>query len=435
MPALRIAYLNARLLDPASGLDTNGALLTDGGLIADLGPELFADGVPTEIETIDCTGRCLAPGLVDCHVFVGEPGAEHKETFATASLAAAAGGVTSFATMPNTDPVIDDVALVEYIRRHANESGRVRIYPVAAATKGLGGRQLTEIGMLKAAGAVAFGDGDRAIADAQVMRRVLAYANAHDGLVIQHAEEPVLAAGGAMNEGEVATRLGLPGLPATAEVIMVERDLRLVELTGARYHAAHLSTAAALDAVRAGKARGLAVTCGTAPHYFALNETAIGEYRTFAKTSPPLRVESDRRAVVEALADGTIDIISSGHRPQDSESKRLPFAQAAFGVVGLETLLAVTLELHHDGTVPLITLLKAMTATPAALLGLDCGVLKPGAPADLVVFDPALSWQVDADLFQSKSKNSAFDGRPVRGRCIRTVVDGMTVFLDTVEGD
>ncbi len=431
----RIAYLNARLLDPASGLDGIGALLTDGGLIADLGPELFADGVPAELETIDCTGLCLAPGLVDAHVFVGEPGAEHKETFATASLAAAAGGVTSFAAMPATDPVIDDVALVEYIRRHANESGRARIYPVAAATKGLGGHQLTEIGLLKAAGAVAFGDADRAIADARVMRRVLAYASAHDALVIQHAEEPALAAGGAMNEGEVATRLGLAGIPAAAEAIMLERDLRLVQLTGARYHAAQLSTAAALDAVRAARARGLAVTCGTAPHYFALNETAVGEYRTFAKTSPPLRAESDRRAVAEALADGTIDVVSSGHCPQDSESKRLPFAQAAFGVVGLETLLAVTLELHHQSDVPMITLLGAMTATPAGLLGLDCGVLKPGAPADLVVFDPALPWRVDPDRFRSKSKNSAFEGRPVRGRCVRTVVGGKTVFVDDAESD
>ncbi len=434
MAAPRIAYLNARLIDPASGLDAIGALLTDGRLIADLGPGLFADGVPAEIETIDCAGRCLAPGLVDSHVFVGEPGAEHQETFATASLAAAAGGVTSFAAMPNTDPVIDDVALVEYVRRHANESGRVRIYPIAAATKGLGGRQLTEIGMLKAAGAVAFGDGDRAIADAQVLRRVLAYASAHDALVIQHAEEPSLAADGAMNEGEVATRLGLAGIPAAAEVIMVERDLRLVELTGARYHAAQLSTAAALDAMRTAKSRGLAVTCGTAPHYFALDETAIGEYRTFAKTSPPLRADSDRRAVAEAVADGTIDVISSAHCPRDTESKRLPFAQAAFGVVGLETLLAVTLELHHDGAVPLITLLKAMTASPAALLGLDCGVLAPGAPADLVVFDPALPWHVDADRFRSKSKNSAFEGRAVRGRCVRTVVEGKTLFVDDTQG-
>ena len=428
MSAPRTAYLNARLLDPASGLDTTGALLTEGERIVDLGPELFADGVPAEIETIDCAGHCLAPGLVDMHVFVGEPGAEHQETFATASRAAAAGGITSFAVMPNTNPVIDDVALVEYVRRHANESGPVQIYPVAAVTKGLGGSQLTEIGLLKAAGAVAFSDADRAVADAQVMRRALSYASAHDALLVQHAEEPSLAADGAMNEGEIATRLGLAGIPAAAETVIVERDLRLVELTGARYHAAHLSTATALEAMRLAKARGLAVTCGTAPQYFALNETAIGEYRTFAKTSPPLRAEADRAAVAAAVADHTIDVISSAHCPQDSDSKRLPFEQAAFGVVGLETLLPVTLELHHNATAPLLTLLKAMTVTPASLLGLECGVLKAGAPADLVVFDLQAPWRIDADRFRSKSKNSAFDKRPVQGRCLRTVVGGETVF-------
>jgi len=433
MPEQRLAYLNARLLDPASGRDEVGHVLIEDGLIAAVGPDIFPNRVPDRTEVIDLDGLCLAPGLVDMHARIGEPGAEHKESFESAAAAARAGGVTTLCTLPNTEPVIDNVALVEYVHRRANEGSDVHIRPFAAATQGLNGRQLTEFGLLQAAGAVAFTDGDRAIADATVMRRALSYSTAFDVLIVQHVEEPSLAHNGAMNEGELATRLGLKGIPTAAETIMLERDIRLVEVTGARYHAAHLTTAKALDAMRRAKADGLPVSCGTAPHYFALNENEVNGYRTFAKVSPPLRSEDDRRAVVEAIRDGTIDVISSGHAPEDPEAKRQPFEQAAFGAAGLETMLALGLQLHMSEDVPLLSVLACMTCNPARLLGLDCGILQAGHPADLVIFDPGAPWVVDSKKFRSKSKNSPFDERPMQGHAVRTVVEGRTVFVRRVE--
>ncbi len=425
-PTDRVAYVNARLLDPASGLDAPGALLTEGREIADLGPALFAGGVPDGIAVIDCGGHCLAPGLVDLRVQLREPGDEHKETISTASLAAAAGGVTSMVALPNTDPVVDGVAGVEFVARRAREVKLVKVYTYGSITRGLEGRQMTELGLLKDYGAVGFTDGERAVAGAQVMRRALDYSRAFDTIIIQHPEEPGLA-GGAMNEGEVATRLGLAGIPAAAEAIMVERDLRLVELTGGRYHAAHLSTGAAVELMRAAKARGLPVTCDTAPHYFTLNEHAVGDYRTFAKVTPPLRCEADRAAVADGVADGTIDAIASDHSPHDQDSKRQPFAVAAFGIVGLETLLPLSLELAHKGRMSLLDVLRRPTVAPAEVLGLKAGRLEKGAPADLLVFDLEHPWRIDPALFRSKSKNSPFEGHPVQGRVLRTVVDGRTI--------
>ena len=425
----RRAYLNARLIDPASGLDGPGALLTEDGVIADLGPRLFAEGVPEGIETVDCAGHVLCPGLIDMRAYLGEPGAGHKETLASASHAAAAGGVTTLVAMPDTEPVIDDVSLVELLARRARDNAIVRVHPTAAITKGLGGAEMTEFGSLAAAGAVAFSDGTRTVANARVMRRALSYASAFDVLIDHFPQEPSLSEEGCMNEGEVATRLGLAGIPAAAEAIALDRDLRLVALTETtRYHASHLSTAAAIDSMRAAKAMGLPVSCSAAPHHFALNESEVGEYRTFAKTAPPLRAESDRRAVVEGLADGTIDVISSGHAPQDQESKRRPFAQAAYGISGLETMLPLALELHHNGQVPLLAVLGAMTAAPARLLRLECGVLEAGVPADLVLIDLEVPWRIDPEAFRSKSKNSPFEDRPVQGRAHRTVVAGVEVY-------
>jgi dihydroorotase len=424
----RVAYINARLLDPATGLDEHGALLTDGARIADFGRRLFADGVPDGVEAIDLGGQCLAPGLVDMRAQLGEPGEEHKETILTASRSAAAGGVTATVCLPNTDPVIDDVSGIEFIARRAREVKLVKVFAYAAATKKLQGRELTEMGLLSEAGAVAFTDGVKAIADAVTMRRALSYASTFGLLIVQHPEEPRLADGGMMNAGEIATRLGLAGIPREAEVIMIERDLRLVELTGARYHAAHISTREAVDVIRQAKRRGLPVTCDTAPPYFALTETDVGDYRTFAKLSPPLRGEMDRRAIVEGLADGTIDAIGSDHTPHDQDSKRVPFSQAAPGVVGLETLLPLTLELVHNGKLPLLKALAAVTCRPADILGLPLGRLAKGGPADLVVFDPDRLWRIDADRLLSKSKNCPFDHRPVTGRATRTVVDGRTVY-------
>lgn len=434
----KVAYINVRLLDPASGLDGLGALLTEDEAIADFGPGLFRASsgwrVPSGIPIVDGKGACLAPGLVDMRVQLREPGEEHKETFKTAGEAAVAGGVTSMVCLPNTDPVIDDVASVEFVARRARKVELAKVYPYAAATQRLAGKELAEMGMLAQAGALAFTDGVQAIADARVMRRALAYAATFDLLIVQHPEEPTLAQGGAMNAGETATRLGLSGIPREAEVIVLERDLRLVGATGGRYHAAHLSTAPAIEAVRQAKRQGLRVTADTAPPYFALNELAVGDWRTFTKLSPPLRDEADRLAVVEGLKDGTIDAIASDHAPQDQDSKRLPFAQAAFGGVGLETLLAVALELHHNGALPLLQVLGLLTHKPADILGLEAGRLKKGAPADLVLFDPDAAWKVVADRFRSKSKNSPFDGRPVQGRCLRTVIDGRTVFAAEAQG-
>jgi len=422
------AFINARLLDPVRGIDVQGGLLVDDGRIAGLGPTLFNDGIPAQATVIDCAGLCLAPGLVDLRAELREPGFEHQETFATGSQAAAAGGITSLVCLPNTEPVIDDVSLVEYIRRRAREAGLVHIYPAAAATRGLRGEALTEIGLLQEAGAVLFTDGVQAIGDSLIMRRLLSYARTFDALIMQHPEDPRLAAEGAMNEGETAARLGLSGIPAVAEVIMVERDLRLVESTGGRLHIGHVSTAASLDRIRRAKADGLRVTCDTAPPYFALTEVAVGDYRTFAKLSPPLRRQADREAIIEGLRDGTIDAVASDHSPHDPDSKRLPFAQAAFGAVGLELLLPLVLELVHGSGLPLLDGLAAVTSRPAEILGIPAGRLAPGLPADLVLFDLERAWRFDAAKLKSKSKNTPFDGRPLQGRAVKTVVNGQIVF-------
>ena len=422
----RTLFRDARLLDPGSSMDQTGDLLVENGRIAALGGRLSAG---SSDETIDCAGACLAPGLIDMRVELREPGAEHQESMQSGGRAAVAGGVTTMVALPNTNPVIDDMALIEFVARRSRDVGLARIRTYAAATKGLKGRELTEFGLLAAAGALAFTDGGQAISDAVVMRRALAYARTFDLLVMQHPEEPSLAAGGAMNEGEVATRLGLSGITPAAEVIMVERDLRLCEITGGRLHIAHLSTAAAIEAIRQAKRRGLPVTCDTAPHYFALNETAVGDYRTFAKVSPPLRSETDRHAVVAGLKDGTIDAVASDHSPHDQDSKRLPFASAASGIVALETLLPLTLELYHNGHLGLLEALAKLTRSPATILRLPEGRLAVGAAADLIVFDLDRPRRIDVDAFRSKSKNSPFDGRPVQGRVLRTIVAGRSVFI------
>lgn len=424
----RVAYINAHLIDPASGLDAKGALLTEGETIADLGPGLFKSGVPEGIAAVDCKGACLGPGLVDIRVQLREPGEEHKETISTAGAAAIAGGVTSMVCLPNTQPVIDDVAVVEFIARRAREVKRAKVYAYAACTRGLKGKDITEMGLLSEAGAVGFTDGVRAIADAGVMRRALSYSTAFNALIVQHPEEPSLAGGGAMNEGEVATRLGIAGIPPAAEAIIVGRDLRLVEMTGGRYHVAHVSTAETVELIRRAKAKGLPVTCDTAPPYFALNELAVGDYRSFAKLSPPLRGEQDRQAVVAGLADGAIDAIASDHAPQDQDSKRLPFVQAEFGGIGLETLLALSLELYHNRKLGLIEVMRRLTEAPARILGLKAGRLEKGAPADLLLFDPGRPWVVQEQAIRSKSKNTPFERRPVQGMALHTVIDGRTVF-------
>ncbi len=424
----RTAFRNARLIDPASGLDVKGGLLVENGRIADVGPRLFNDAEPNDPEVIDCKGLVLAPGLIDMRVFTGEPGSEHRETLELASEAAAAGGVTTIIVMPNTDPVIDEPSLVDFIRRRAQATAKVRVAPMAALTKGLDGEVMTEIGLLKEAGAVAFTDADRTIANARVLRRCLAYASTFGALIVGHAEDPDLTEGASATEGEFAMRLGLPGAPAAAEAIIVERDIRLVELTGARYHFAQISTRASLDAIAAAKARGLPVTCGVAAHHLALNELDVASYRTFMKVKPPLRSEADRSAMVEGVASGVIDVIVSCHDPQAADTKRQTFAQAAFGAVGLETLLPVALGLHHDGRAPLAHVLRTLTAAPAKILGLNAGTLSKGAPADLVLIDPEEPFTLHGDDLRSRARNTPFEGKRFHGRAVRTFVGGVTVF-------
>ncbi len=424
----RTAYLGARLIDPASGYDAVGGILTDGDTIADLGPQVTADTVPDDSAVVDASGLIAAPGLVDLRAHLREPGFEHQETIHSASRSAAVGGVTTMACMPTTRPAIDDVALVHFIERRARETSLVKVHPVAAVTRGREGSQLTEIGLLADAGALAFSDGPRPIMNANVLRRALSYGTIFGALIMHHAEDSNLSGSGVMNAGEAATRLGLQGMPPQSESIMVARDIRLVEMTGGRLHVAGITTAESVTLVRDAKERGLPVTADTAPHYLVLNENAVGDYLTFTKVRPPLRSEDDRQALAESLKDGVIDAITSNHEPRDQDSKRQPFAQAAFGIVGLETILPLVMELVANGRLALGEALALVTCRPADLLRLKAGRLKPGWPADIVLIDASRSWTIDARAFQSKSKNSPFHGRTAGARVVRTVVNGRTVF-------
>ncbi len=416
---------DVRLLDPASGLDLLGRLLVRDGLIADLGAGL---GRPDGADVLDGDGAVLCPGLVDMRAALGEPGYEYRETIASAAQAAAAGGITTLAALPDSLPAIDDPALVRLLRARGEETGSLTILPYGAVTRGCRGEELAEMGLLLEAGAVAFTDGRRAIGNARMMRLALSYARGFGARIVQHPEDPVLADGGTATEGELATRLGLPGIPAAAEEIIVARDISLARLTGGSVHFAHVSTARALALIRAAKDAGLHVTCDTAPPYFDLNETAIGDFRTYAKLSPPLRPDSDRIAVAAALIDGTIDAVASDHQPRDADDKRFPFAQASAGGAGLATLLAVTLAQVHGSGLPLVQAIDLLTARPARLLGAGAGTLAKGAVADLCLFDPERAWKVDARLLPGKAQNTPFDGRALEGRVIGTWKAGRRVF-------
>ncbi len=369
----------------------------------------------------------LAPGLVDMRAFVGEPGAEHRETLASASRAAAAGGVTTVVCMPDTNPPIDDPAVVDYLVRRARDTAIVRMIPAAALTKGLAGREMTELGLLREAGAAYVTDGAKSVTNAQVLRRALTYARDVGALVVNHCEDPDLVGDGVMNEGELASRLGLHGIPREAETIMLERDLRLVRLTGGRYHAAMVSCADSIAVIARAKAEGLPVTCGVSINSLTLNENDIGPYRTFLKLSPPLRHEDDRIAMVEALADGLIDVVVSDHNPQDVETKRVPFAECADGAIGLQTMLAAGLRLVHNGEIELMTLLRALSTRPADILGLPQGRLAVGAPADLILLDPDEPFVLDVADLHSKSKNTPLEGARLQGRVHMTIVEGRVV--------
>lgn len=421
-------FSHARIVDPSRSIDEIGTVVVQGTKIAAAGKEALNQGAPEGATVVDCTGLTVMPGLVDTRVFIGEPGAEHRETIASASMAAAAGGVTALVMMPDTHPVIDDVALVEFVLRTARDTAVVNIFPAAAITKGLAGREMTEFGLLREAGAVAFTDGRHTIRNSLVMRRALTYARDFDAVVAHETQDADLASAGVMNEGLYASWLGLAGIPREAELIPLERDLALARLTRGAYHAAKISTAMAADAIRRAKADGARVTAGAAIYNLALNEHDVGEYRTFFRLTPPLRAEEDRLAMIEALRDGTLDVVVSSHDPQDVDTKRLPFADAAAGAIGLETLLAVALRLYHNGDVPLIRLAEVLSTAPARLFGLPGGSLSPGAPADLAVIDLNEPWVVSESHIRSRSKNTCFEGARLQGRVLQTMVAGSTVF-------
>jgi dihydroorotase len=421
-------FSRARIVDPSRGIDEIGTVIVDGETIAAAGKGALNQGAPAGATVVDCAGRTIMPGLVDSRVFIGEPGAEHRETIRSASIAAAAGGVTSLVMMPDTDPVIDDVALVEFVLRTARDTATVNIFPAAAITRGLAGKEMTEFGLLREAGAVGFTDGRNTIANSLVMRRALTYARDFGAVVAHETQDAHLGAAGVMNEGLYASWLGLPGIPREAELIPLERDLALARLTRGAYHAAKISTALSADAIRRAKADGANVTAGVSIHNLALNENDVGEYRTFFRLMPPLRAEDDRLAMIEALKDGTIDLIVSSHDPQDVDTKRLPFADAAAGAIGLETLLPVALRLHHNGDLSLLRLVETLSTAPARLFGLPGGTLKPGAPADLVVVDLDEPWIVNEAGIRSRSKNTCFEGARLQGKVLQTLVAGRTVF-------
>src|SRR5450755_1807318 len=423
-----ILLANARIVDPSRDFDIVGDLLIADGVIREAKKGIGAAGVPEGTDVIDCRGKLIAPGLVDMRAFIGEPGAGHRESFASASQAAAAGGVTTIICQPDTSPVIDDPATVDFVLRRARDTAIVHVHPMAALTKDLEGKEMTEIGLLKAAGAVAFTDGDRSVTNAQVMRRALTYARDFDALIVHQTEDPDLVGEGVMNEGEFAARLGLVGIPNAAEAVMLERDMRLVALTGGRYHAASLSCIASLEILQRAREAGLSVSASVSINHVTLNENDIGPYRTFLKLSPPLRTEDDRLALVAAVASGLIDVVMSDHNPQDVEVKRLPFAEAASGAIGLETMLPAGLRLIHNGEMDFKTLIRAMSTRPAELLGLPGGSLRAGSPADVIVIDAEIPWVLDPADLKSQCKNTPFDEARFSGRVVRTIVGGRTVY-------
>ncbi len=419
-----IAFVNARLVDPVQETETRGGLIVIDGVIAGVGLAVTPDQLPEGARVVDCQGDVVSPGLIDMRAFVGEPGAEHRETIASASAAAAAGGVTTLVMRPDTNPPVDDPAVVDFVLRRARDDARIRIHPAAALTKGLKGEEIAEIGLLAEAGAIAFCDGARSVADALTMRRAMTYARDFDALIAPVCDDRSLSREGVMAEGLRASWLGLPGVPREAETIVLERDLRLVALTGARYHAALISNRLSLEAMARARQVGPSATCGASINHLTLNELDVGDYRTFLKLNPPLRAEDERLALVEALSAGLIDVVCSDHDPQDVDTKRLPFAEAAAGAIGVETMLSASLRLVAGGHVTLPRLLRAMTARPAEILRLPVGRLSVGAPADVIRFDPEEPYVLDPGSLHSRCRNTPFDAARLEGRVKMTLVAG-----------
>lgn len=424
----RTLFTNVTLIDPEALTEVPGALLVEAGRIADVVTGAGAPPAPEGAEVVDGGGKWLAPGIVDLGVKICEPGERHKESFRSAGAAAAAGGVTTIIMRPDTLPAIDSPEVLEFVTRRAAEASPVTIRAMATLTKGRAGREMSEIGFLRDAGAVAFSDGDKVVADTKVLGRALAYARELGALVVGHPQEPTLTAGAAATAGKFATLMGLPSVSPMAERMGLDRDVAMVEMTGARYHFDQITALRALPPLERAKANGFDITAGVSIHHLTLNALDVGDYRTFFKLKPPLRDEEDRQAMVEAVASGLIDVISSMHTPQDEESKRLPFEEAASGAVALQTILPAAMRLIHAGALTLPQLFRALALNPASRLGLPCGRLTRGAPADLLLFDPSAPFVLDRTTLLSKSKNTPFDGQRMEGRVLGTWVAGKRVF-------
>lgn len=418
---MRLLIKGGRIIDPSQQLDTTADLLIEGGLVKSIGDSSNDDGV----EVLDASGLIVAPGFIDLHVHLREPGDEYKETIASGAAAAVAGGFTSICAMPNTMPVNDNASVTRFIIDKAREAGLARVYPVGAITRESKGEELAEMAEMKQAGAVAVSDDGRPVMDSQVMRHAMEYARDHGLVVVDHCQDLHLAAGGVMNEGRYSTLLGLKGMNNAAEQSHVARDIMLAELTGARVHIAHISTAGSVELVRRAKSQGLAVTCEVTPHHLALTDSAVVGFDTNTKMSPPLRSEEDRAALIEAVRDGTIDAIATDHAPHHSDEKMLEYDRAPSGVIGLETALGVALTvLHHSYAVPIARIVEMLTIGPAQGFSLPGGSLAVGSPADITIFDPGSEWTVDVQRFKSKSRNTPFAGWKLRGRVVETLIAG-----------
>ncbi|MEO1066669.1 MAG: dihydroorotase [Pseudomonadota bacterium] len=423
-----LALLNATVVLDTGVVEDNRTVLVEDGIIKAIEGHVAPSLLDDAYDLIDCSGKVLLPGLVDMKVHTGEPGNEHEETLESASRAAVAGGVTTMVVQPDTSPVIDDMALVEFVLRNARATAVAKVHAMGALTKGLDGAELSELRLMHEAGAVAFSNGNASVENALVFRRALSYARDFDGLIIHHAEDASLSQGGVMNESEMATRLGLPGIPKAAEIIMLERDIRLTKLTGGRYHASAISCAESVEIIKRAKDHGLKVTCGASINNVALNENDIGPYRTFFKVSPPLRPEDDRQAIIDGIKDGTIDVVHSDHRPRDVDMKRHPFADAADGAIGLETLLPAMLRLFHDDVLTLPDITRVLCQTPATLLNANAGRIAKGSPADFTLVDLHEPWVLREEDLQSRSKNTSFEGARFTGRVLATYVDGIEAY-------
>lgn len=428
--AKNFALINARIVDHQKGEIKNGGLLIKNKIIEDFGSNVTKENISGNYEIVDCKNKLLSPGIVDIRAQIREPGQEHQETIKSVSKSASSGGITSLVCMPNTDPVIDQATLIHSIQRKAREVALTKIYCTGCITRNLMGKEICELQLMHEAGALGFTDATKSVSNARVMKRALTYAKSFNGLIIQHPEEYNLSTDGVMNEGEISTRLGLKGIPYYAEAMIIERDLWMVRETNARYHVSHISTEVAVEIIRKAKREGLKITCDTAPPYFTLNEVSVENYRTFTKLSPPLRKESDRLAILNGLKDGTIDAIVSDHTPLDQDAKRLPFNQAEYGSVGLETLLPLTLNLVKNNNLNLLSAISLITNKPANIMGLNSGIIKKGNDADLIIFDENKPWKVDPEKFYSKSKNTPFDGMLVEGKNIYTFVRGRLIYKE-----